>query len=112
MRPEKNVPSDVGTLLENSTVIDAAFPLTHPDWDFNSAKGKEHLKVYHQAVLAGLKAAAWWPTNLTKVNEVRQGSDESPAAFLEWLMETFCQYTHYDPSIEEHKATMTMAFID
>ena len=29
-----------------------------------------------------------------------------PAAFLEY------QYTPYDPSSEEHKATVTMAFID
>jgi hypothetical protein len=27
-------------------------------------------------------------------------------------MEAFHQYTPYDPSSEEHKATMTMAFID
>ena len=47
------------------------------------AKGKGHLKVYQQAPLAGLKGAAQQPTNLTKVHEVRQGSDELPAAFLE-----------------------------
>ena len=28
------------------------------------------------------------------------------------VMETFHQYTPYDPSSEEHKATVTMAFID
>lgn len=49
---------------------------------------------------------------MTKVHEVRQRSDESPAAFLEQFMEAFHQYTPYDPSSEEHKATMTMAFID
>jgi len=27
-------------------------------------------------------------------------------------MEAFCPYTPYDPSREEHKATVTMAFID
>jgi hypothetical protein len=48
---------------------------------------------------------------LTKVHEVRQGSDELPAAFLEWLMEAFSQYIPYDSSREEHKATVTMAFI-
>jgi hypothetical protein len=54
-----------------------------PDWDFNTAEGKGHLKVYHQAPLAGLKGTAGRPTHLTKVHGVRQGSDESPAAFLE-----------------------------
>ena len=49
---------------------------------------------------------------MTKIHDVRQGSDESPAAFLEQLIEAFLQYTPYDPSSEEHKATVTMAFID
>lgn len=49
---------------------------------------------------------------MTKVCEVKQGPDESPSAFLEWLMEAFCQYTPYNPSSEEHKATVTMAFTD
>lgn len=52
------------------------------------------------------------PTNLIKVHEVKQGPDESPTAFLEWLMEAFCQHTAYDSSNKEHKATVSMAFID
>lgn len=35
-----------------------------------------------------------------------------PSAFLERLIEAFCQYPPYDPSAEEHRATLTMAFID
>jgi CBS-domain-containing membrane protein len=34
-----------------------------------------------------------------------------PAAFLEQLMKVFCQYTPHDSSSEEHKTTMTFAFI-
>jgi hypothetical protein len=49
---------------------------------------------------------------LTKVREVVQGLNESPSAFLERLMEAFCQFTPYDPSTEERKATVTIAFID
>jgi hypothetical protein len=49
---------------------------------------------------------------LTKVHNVKQGPDELPAAFLELLMEVFHHYTPYDSSSEEHKATVTMAFID
>lgn len=44
---------------------------------------------------------------MTKVREAWQGPDESPSAFLEWLMEAPC-----DPSTKEHKATVTMAVID
>lgn len=46
--------------------------------------------------------------NLTKVLEVKHGPDKSPSAFLEWLMEPFHQYIPYDPSSEEHKATVTI----
>jgi hypothetical protein len=52
---------------ESPVVTDARFPLMQPDWDFNSAEGKEHHKVYCRALLASLKAASQWPTNLTKV---------------------------------------------
>lgn len=38
--------------------------------------------------------------------------NESLSAFLEKLMEAFCQFTPYDPSSEEHKATVAVAFID
>lgn len=31
--------------------IDAAFPLTPPDWDFNTGEGKERLWVYSQILL-------------------------------------------------------------
>jgi hypothetical protein len=72
----------------------------------------QYFKIYHQSLSTGLKTAALRSTNLTKIHDVRQGSDESPAAFLEQLIEAFLQYTPYDPSSEEHKATVTMAFID
>lgn len=49
---------------------------------------------------------------MTKVREVTQGLNESPSTFLEKLMEAFQQFTSYDPSSQEHKATVTMAFID
>ncbi|XP_008582059.1 PREDICTED: uncharacterized protein LOC103599693 [Galeopterus variegatus] len=62
--------------------------------------------------MAGLRGAAKCPTNLTKVREITQGSDESPSAFLERLMEAFRRFTPYDPGSEKHKATVTVAFID
>ena len=45
-------------MISNSldqAVIDSGLLLTRPDWDFNMAEGKGHLKVYRQAPLAGLK---------------------------------------------------------
>nr|XP_021520561.1 LOW QUALITY PROTEIN: uncharacterized protein LOC110566968 [Meriones unguiculatus] len=76
--------------------------IRRPNWDYNTAEGREPLLVYSQALLAGLKAAARQPTNLAKVYDVRQGTDESPATFLERISEAFRIYTHGDPEKPEY----------
>lgn len=101
-----------GTPTQNQADIDDGFPFRRSNWNYNSAEGKEHLQVFCHSLLIGIRAAFHRPTNLTKEREVSYGFDESPAIFLEQLMEAFCQYTPYDPSSEEHEATVTMAFID
>ena len=75
------------TLLPNE--IDAAFPLTRPDWDYNTPAGREQLRLYRQVLLSGLKGAKRRPTNLAQVRAVTQGPEETPAAFLERLMEAY-----------------------
>ena len=62
--------------------------------------------------MAGLWATARKPTNLEKVNLVRQEPTESPAAFLKRLMEAFRQYTPTDPQAEESCATVLLAFVN
>ena len=64
-------------------LVDAAFPLVRPEWDYNSEEGRGHLTVYCRALVAGLKGAAWRPTNLAKVREVLQGPEEPPSVLLE-----------------------------
>lgn len=78
--------------------INNGFPLSRPDWDYNTPEGRQHLKVYRQTLMAGLRGAARRPTNLTKVREVVQGPEESPAAYLERLMDAFRRFTPYDPA--------------
>jgi hypothetical protein len=51
----KNAPLDMGPPSIGQAVIKSRFPITRADWDFNTAEGKGHLKVYLQALLAGLK---------------------------------------------------------
>ena len=68
--------------------------------------------MYCQILMAGLWAAARKPTNLTKVNLVRQEPTESPAAFLERLMEAFRQYTPMDPQAEESCAAVLLVFVN
>ena len=93
-------------------LLDEGFPLLWPNWDFEQAEGREHLRVYRQTLMAGLRAAAKKPTNLAKVNLVRQEPTESPSAFLERLMEAFRQYTPMDPQTEESRAAVLLAFVN
>ena len=93
-------------------LIVEGFPLMRPNWDFECAEGMEHLRVYHQTLMAGLRAAARKTTNLSKVNLIRQEPNESPAAFLERLMEAFMQYTPIDPQADESCAAVLLAFVN
>ena len=68
--------------------------------------------MYRQTLMAGLQAAARKLTNLAQVNLVRQEPTESPAAFLERLMEAFRQYTPMDPQAEESRAAVLLAFVN
>ena len=68
--------------------------------------------MYRQTLMAGLWAEARKLTNLAKVNLVRQEPTESPAAFLERLMEAFRQYTPMDPQAEESHAAVLLAFVN
>ncbi|CAK7318078.1 Gag polyprotein [Vulpes lagopus] len=104
--------SVLGEDRQNPDLIKAAFPLSRPTWDYNSAEGKEKLRVYRQTLMAGLKAATRKPTNLAKVYDVRQGKDESLAAFLERVIEAFRQYTPMNPEAPETKATIITAFVN
>ena len=93
-------------------LIDEGFPLTRPCWDFERAKGTERVRVYLQTLMAGLRAAARKPTNLAKINSVRQEPNESPAAFLERIIKAFRQYTPMDPQADESRAAVMLAFVN
>ena len=62
--------------------------------------------------MAGLRAAARKPTNLAKVYCVLQGKTESPATYLERLMEAFRQYTPIDPEAPGSQAAVVMSFVN
>ena len=68
--------------------------------------------MYHQTLMAGMQASARKPTNLAKVNLVRQEPTESPAAFLERLMEAFRQYTPMNSQAEESRAAVLLEFVN
>lgn len=66
-------PTGVPTKLE--PLIDAAFPINCPEWDYNTYEVKRNLLVYRQVLLAGLRAATH--TNRSKIWAVTQRADEN-----------------------------------
>ena len=96
----KHVPGVDGRPTTQPHLIEEGFPLMRPNWGFERAEGRECLRVYCQTLMAVLWAAARKPMNLSKVNSIRQEPNESPAAFLERLMEAFRQYTPMDPQAD------------
>ena len=63
-------------------LVEEGFPSMRPNWDFERAEGREHLRVFRQTLMAGLRAAARKPMNLSKVNLIRQEPNESPGSLL------------------------------
>jgi hypothetical protein len=111
LEARKNVPGVNGAPTNLPNEINAGFPLDRPDWNYNTAQGRERLAVYRRALVAGLKGAARCPTNLAKVREVMQGPTEPPSVFLERLMEAYRCFTPFDPTSESQQAAVAMAFI-
>ncbi|XP_052617040.1 uncharacterized protein LOC128124605 [Peromyscus californicus insignis] len=111
LEARKQVPGDDGRPTQLPNIIDAAFPLTRPDWDFNTPEGREHLRLYRQLLLAGLRAAARRPTNLAQVRNVIQGKEATPAAFLERVKEAYRMYTPYDPEDPGQAPGVILSFI-
>ncbi|XP_073075517.1 uncharacterized protein [Manis javanica] len=111
LEARRNVPGTDGRPSQLPHDIERGFLLTRPNWDFNSPEGRERLTIYRQALVAGLRGAARHPTNLAKVREVSQGATGAPAVFLERLIEAFRRYTPFDPTSEEHSASVALAFI-
>lgn len=71
----KLVSGSAGVSTTNQALIDAAFPLTHPEWYYNTAEGKGNLLAYCQDLLVGFKATSRQPAILSAVYDVRQESD-------------------------------------
>lgn len=111
LEARKNVLGDDGRPTQLPNEIDAAFPLNRPDWDFNTAAGRGHLRLYRHLLIEGLRGAGRHPTNLAQVKQVTQGGDESPAAFLERLKEAYRMYTPQDPEDQGQATNVSMSFI-
>uniref|UniRef100_UPI0040385EEF uncharacterized protein LOC143404514 n=1 Tax=Callospermophilus lateralis TaxID=76772 RepID=UPI0040385EEF len=111
LEARKNVPGDDGRPTQLPNLINEAFPLTRPDWNYNTDAGRNHLRLYRQLLIAGLHGAGRRPTNLAQVRQTIQGSTETPTAFLERLKEVYRRYTPFDPDSEDQRGNVSMAFI-
>lgn len=100
-----------GGSLENREWVEEIFPSFWPGWDLNTAGGRASLDTFHHVLLAGIKAAAQKPTNLSKVTEVIHGAQESPMAFLEHLCEAYRVYTPIEPEALENQRALNLAFV-
>ena len=78
----KHVPGVDGRPTMQPHLVEEGFLSMQLNWDFERAKGRERLQVYGQTLMAGLWAAARKPTNLSKVNLIRQEPNESPGSLL------------------------------
>lgn len=87
------------------------FPPTPPNWNPNTAFGREALDHYRQVLLRGIRVAARKPTNLSKVTETKQRPNESPAAFLERLCEAYHTDTPIDPDAPDNRAALAVQFV-
>jgi hypothetical protein len=96
----KNVQNVAEHPVQTLAEIDEGFPLTRPQWDYNTAQGRERLSNHWWALVVGFRGAARRPTNLAKVREVMQGTTEPPSVFLERLREAYRRYTPFDPMSE------------
>ncbi|CAD7671625.1 unnamed protein product [Nyctereutes procyonoides] len=110
-RRDSAVPGADGRPTQLPNEIEDVFPLVRPTWDYDTVAGRERLRLYRQVLLAGLKGAGHRPTNLAKVRAIVQGKDETPAGFLERLIEGYRMYTPFDPLAEDRQPDVIMSFI-
>ncbi|XP_067318491.1 uncharacterized protein [Anolis sagrei] len=88
-----------------------AFPLTNPNWDPNISREMEYIVRYREFLMEALKKGPQKVINLKKIQEVMQGKDESPGAYLERLLEAYRKYSPYDPESKDGSALLNTSFV-
>ncbi|XP_076972270.1 uncharacterized protein LOC143646800 [Tamandua tetradactyla] len=111
LEARKQVPGQDGRPTQLQHIIDDRFPLRRPNWDPNTPEGREHLSIYRQTLVAGLRAAARRPTNLAKIDpetgssnqltwtRLPQGFKNSPTIFDEALHKDLSSFRIQHPRV-------------
>ncbi|XP_029457823.1 uncharacterized protein LOC115091766 [Rhinatrema bivittatum] len=86
-------------------------PTADPNWDFQTAAGRERITAYQTAFLEALKKGKQKVVNMGKIQDVVQQRDESPGNFLERLMDAYRQYSPFDPEDPRYQSIILMSFV-
>nr|XP_033793501.1 uncharacterized protein LOC117357239 [Geotrypetes seraphini] len=87
------------------------FPDTDPSWQPDQPAHMTLLDSYRKYIIQGLVQSSRKPINVTRVAEIMQKPDESPAAFLERLTEAYRTYTPFDPELPENLRMVNTSFV-
>ena len=90
----------------------AAIPDIDPDWDYQEGqRGRANIWYMVKCLLEGMETTSLKVVNLLKLDEVTQGPDENPAAFLNRLTEALTTYTQIAPDSPAGVTTLAKHFI-
>ena len=87
-----------------------AVPITEPDWDHNTAKGRWDQSHFVRCILEGLRQVHAKPLNYGKLTNIEQEEKEAPGKFLDRLREALRRFTEIDPESEEGKVILKDRF--
>ena len=85
-------------------------PITEPDWDYNTAKGRWDQSHFVRCI-EGLRQAHSKPLNYGKLADIEQEKKEAPGKFLARLREGLCRFTEIDPESEEGNVILKDRFL-
>ena len=91
------------TALPNGNQV---VPITEPDWDHNTAKGRWDQSHFVRCIPEGLRQACAKPLNYGELADIEQEEKEAPGKLLDRLREALRRFTEIDPESEEGKVIL------
>ena len=76
-------------------------PITEPDWDYSTTKGRWDQSHFVRCILEGLRQVRAKPLNYGTWSDIKQEEKEAPGNFLDRLREALRRFTEMDPKSEE-----------
>ena len=98
---------EITTLPTRNQVV----PITEPDWDYKTAKGRWDQSHFVRCILGGLRQAHSKPLNYGKLANIEQEEKEAPGKFLYRLREALHRFTEIDPESEEGRVILKDRFL-